>query len=181
MDWIGRLLRSRRAGEESLAWHRSGLDAAPAIGVTSPDFRDDTPIPKRNAGRPIGENVSSALQWSGVPPTAQELVLIVEDADVPFSRPIVHAIARLAPDLTGLAEGDLEAGGAHGEGRGSFDRPGYHGPRPIPGHGPHHYVFQLFALDRPIPGDSTLRPRTIMAAMSGHVLARGRLTGTYER
>lgn len=181
MAWIGRLLRNRRAGEQTLAWHRPELHAPETLVVTSPAFADGTPIPARSAGHPVGDNVSPALEWSGVPDHTRELVLIVEDPDVPFSRPIVHAAARLAPRLAGVAEGDLESGAPHGDGRASFGRTGYHGPRPIPGHGPHAYVFQLFALDRPIPGDTTLRPETVIGAMRGHVLARGRLTGTYER
>lgn len=93
----------------------------------------------------------------------------------------MHLVARLDPALPGVAAGELQAGAAHGDGIGSFGRRGYHGPRPIPGHGTHAYVFQLYALDRPIPGDGTLRPATVVDAMRGHVIARGRITGTYER
>jgi Raf kinase inhibitor-like YbhB/YbcL family protein len=181
MAWLGHLLRNRRAGEHSLTWNTDGLDAPATIRLSSPAFADGSPIPQRHAGRPVGGNVSPAIAWTGIPDGARELVLIVEDPDVPFRTPIVHATARLSPGTTALAEGALNAGGPHGDGRGSFGRAGYHGPRPIPGHGPHAYVFQLYALDRPIPGDASLRPATIVAAMAGHVIARGRLTGTYER
>ncbi len=56
----------------------------------------------------------------------------------------------------------------------------YVGPRPIPGHGPHHYRFLVFALDQTVP-DERRRPRAFASAIAGHVLARGVLTGTYER
>ncbi|WP_374010832.1 YbhB/YbcL family Raf kinase inhibitor-like protein [Leifsonia sp. LS-T14] len=181
MPWLGHLLRNRRAGEETLAWNRELLDAPATIGLTSPEFEDGAPMPRRAAGHPVGDNVSPALEWTGVPAGTRQLVLVVEDRDVPFSRPIVHAVARFAPDLEGVAEGELGAGSVHGAGLGSFRRRGYHGPRPIPGHGPHTYAFQLYALDRAIPGDDSLRPSTVMATMAGHVLARGRLDGTYER
>ena len=51
----------------------------------------------------------------------------------------------------------------------------------IPGHGPHHYAFQLFALDAALsfphpPGRSAL-----LRAMRGHVLATGLLMGIYQR
>jgi Raf kinase inhibitor-like YbhB/YbcL family protein len=181
MARLGHLLRNRRAGEDSLTWHADGLDAPETLTLTSTDFADGQPMPRRTAGRPVGDNVSPALAWSGVPARTRQLVLIVEDRDVPFSRPIVHATARFAPELPGVQAGDLVAGAPHGDGVISFRQTGYHGPRPIPGHGPHHYVFQLYALDRPVPGDATLRPSTVVDAMRGHVLARGRLTGTYER
>ena len=181
MPWLGHLLRNRRAGESSLVWHDPGLQAPAVIVVTSTAFADGTAMPAETAMRPVGDNVSPPLAWSGVPDGTRELVLIVEDADVPFSRPIVHAVVRLNPSLPGVAGRELNAGAPHGESRASFGRRGYNGPRPIPGHGPHAYVFQLFALDRAVPGDGTLRPRTLVEAMRGHVIGRGRLTGTFER
>lgn len=57
---------------------------------------------------------------------------------------------------------------------------GYAGPRPIPGHGPHRYRFQVFAIDEPIP-DVVDSAKDLVVAMRGHLLARGTLTGTYER
>ena len=57
---------------------------------------------------------------------------------------------------------------------------GYAGPRPIPDHGPHHYRFHVLAIDKPIP-DSITTSKALLTAMANHVLARGVLTGTYER
>ena len=54
------------------------------------------------------------------------------------------------------------------------------GPRPIPGHGPHHYRFLVLALDQPVP-DRVADHAALLPAIAGHVLARGVLTGTYER
>ncbi|MFF1633752.1 YbhB/YbcL family Raf kinase inhibitor-like protein [Leifsonia sp. NPDC058248] len=181
MTFIGHLLAHRRAGENTLVWHSEGLDAPSTILIESPAFDDGAPMPKSTAGKPIGDNISPALAWTGIPVGARELVLIVEDSDVPFARPITHAVARLDASLSGVPEGDLDAGAAHGRGRGAFGRVGYNGPRPIPGHGPHAYVFQLFALDTRIEADDTIRVATLVDAMRGHVIARGRLTGTYER
>jgi len=181
MRILGRLLKNRRAGEDSLAWHGDGLNAPDTIQLNSTDFDDGGPMPRRTAGKPVGANVSPALAWSNVPADAKELVLVVEDPDAPLGRPFVHAVARLDPSVPGVADGDLNEGAPHASGLGAFGRRGYSGPRPAPGHGPHAYVFQLFALDTAILGDDTLRPATVMDAMRGHVIARGRVTGTYER
>jgi hypothetical protein len=63
---------------------------------------------------------------------------------------------------------------------------GYLGPAPPRSHGPHRYVFQLFALATPLtagPGGAALdsaRPREVLAG-ARDVLARGRLDGFYRR
>jgi phosphatidylethanolamine-binding protein (PEBP) family uncharacterized protein len=57
---------------------------------------------------------------------------------------------------------------------------GYSGPRPIAGHGLHRFRFHVLALARRIPEDATT-VKAVLTAASGHVLARGTLTGTYER
>jgi phosphatidylethanolamine-binding protein (PEBP) family uncharacterized protein len=109
-------------------------------------------------------------------------VLVVEDRDVPFRRRLVHAVATgIDPALPDLAEGDLNAGRPHGSGTGSFGRTGYVGPRPIPGHGPHTYVFQIFALDVALTTAPGTLPALVIESMREHVLARGRLDGTFER
>jgi phosphatidylethanolamine-binding protein (PEBP) family uncharacterized protein len=51
---------------------------------------------------------------------------------------------------------------------------------PIRSHGPHAYVFQLFALDQTpgLPASFTLDD--VIAAIVGHAIGRARLDGTYE-
>jgi len=56
---------------------------------------------------------------------------------------------------------------------------------PPKGHGPHRYVFQLFALAEPLSigskgGAEEAPPRKVLAA-AGPVLARGRIDGFYQR
>ena len=53
------------------------------------------------------------------------------------------------------------------------------GPRPISGHGLHTYVFQLFALDVELDVATPITPSDLVKRMEGHVLAWGRLDGTY--
>ena len=85
------------------------------------------------------------------------------------------------PTLDRVAAGSLQPGtpGIRFV-RADLGHRGYAGPRPIPGHGPHHYRFHVFAIDQPIT-DGVSTAKALLAAMVGHVLARGTLTGTYER
>lgn len=178
MAFVGKALRGVRAGEAKLSWNSPGLGSAELMTLTSPAFAHDDPIPERYAGRGLDESISPPLAWTGVPPGATELALIVEDQDAPMPRPFVHCVAHhIRPDLDGLAEGALSASTA--DPRITIART-YIGPQPIRGHGPHRYVFQIFALDS-LPGPSPkLGPRRLVAAMSGHVIARGRLDGRFE-
>ena len=93
-------------------------------------------------------------------------------------KPLMHTIAVIEPDLGGLGEGELKPGTTGVRLVKAFGDT-YVGPRPIPGHGPHHYRFLVFALDQKVPDGR--RPRGPAPAIAGHVLARGVLTGTYER
>jgi Raf kinase inhibitor-like YbhB/YbcL family protein len=126
------------------------------------------------------------LRWSGAPDGAVGMVLVVEDPDAPSPEPLVHLVAwDLPPDLAELPEGELASPGHPGLdealGPNSYRRTGWLPPDPPSGHGPHLYVFQIFALDRKLDFDRPPRLKAVAQAMSGHVLAKGVLTGTYER
>jgi Raf kinase inhibitor-like YbhB/YbcL family protein len=180
---IGRLLKTRRAGHDKLSWNRPDLQAPETIRLKSTSFDHGAHMPVWTAGKGVGGNRSPQLQWSGVPAETKELVLIIEDPDVPLKRPIVHlSLAGIPQDTSTIPEGALNTGtGSFGTGKGSFDRQGYAGPRPVPGHGPHAYVFQLYALGEAIALDAGAKPEAITNAMAGKVIARGRLDGYYER
>jgi phosphatidylethanolamine-binding protein (PEBP) family uncharacterized protein len=158
---------------------RSEYFGAGTLDVTSPAFADNGAIPRKHAGKGLGDNVSPVLRWTGVPPAAKQLVLIMDDLDVPLPRPLMHSIAVIAPDVGALGEGELRPGTSGVRMIKAFAGT-YAGPRPIPGHGAHRYRFLVFALDQRVP-DSVTGRGALLHAMAGHVLARGTLTGTYER
>jgi len=182
---IGKALRGIRAGDRHLAWNHPALATVPAgIRLASSAFADGGAMPTRYAGQGAGENISPPLSWSGVPDDAAELVLIIQDPDVPLPRPVVHVIATgISPGSGGLAEGALGAAGSPGIrlGRASFGRRVYAGPGALRGHGPHRYVFQLVALRRPLALAKEPTLRELLAAIRGNAIARGRLTGTFEQ
>jgi Raf kinase inhibitor-like YbhB/YbcL family protein len=138
-------------------------------------------MPTRHAGTGVGDNLSPPLVIAGVPEETATLLLILQDPDAPIPRPVVHLIAQLAPATRELAEGALNPGRPVCFGRGSFGHFGYAGPRPVPGHGPHRYIFQLFALTRVPPCAPDAGLKDYLAASAGYAAARGMLTGTYER
>jgi len=181
---VAHLLRNVRAGEHKLVWHDPAVATAPAsIRLTSSAFEPGGAIPHRCAGAGVGENRSPDLAWQGIPPDAVELALIIEDPDAPLPRPFVHAIVTGIPaQSTGFEEGALSQPDLGARlGRNSFRRTAYSGPRALPGHGPHTYAFQLFALDRKIALAHPPDRKAFRRAVTGAVLARGRLDGRFER
>ena len=195
MTLLGTLLRNSRPQERHHAWNHPRLAAPDTVELTSHDFADDQPLDSRHAGTSVGgQNVSPHLAWRNAPGATIEFLLVVEDLDSPIgSKPPVHCMALIDPYVLrtpnevpqgGLGEESLATGVTPL--RPTFGR-GWIGPRPLKGHGTHRYVFQLYAL-----GDSILnrsdraailhaRPRAFFDSFGSRVLARGRMTGTYER
>jgi phosphatidylethanolamine-binding protein (PEBP) family uncharacterized protein len=194
MTLLGALLKNRRAGDTHSAWNLPNLQGPEGLSVTSRQFEEKEPIPPEHAGKRIGgKNLSPDLTWSPPPPETTELLLVVEDLDVPIAKPAVHCLALIDPSRLDppnhLPPGALSA---HQPAAGvrilrSTIGRGYHGPEPIKGHGPHRYTFQLFALSIAVsdaPDGTKLdraRPRALLSSITAPVTARGRLTGVFAR
>ena len=183
---LGHALRDARAGLDKLVFNRCGMRVGHgSLQVASLAFADHAPIPARYTAD--GEGLSPPLHWSGIPPQAASVLLIVEDADAPTPEPLVHAIVVDLPAADGsLQEGELhsphhDGAGVH-EGRNSYLRSGWLPPDPPTGHGPHRYAFQLFALG---PGGEPFPSKPgrsdVLRAIEERGLASGILVGTYER
>lgn len=149
------------------------------IRLTSAAFKEGGMIPRLYTCD--GDDKSPPLEWTGVPTSARSLVLICDDPDAPmgvWSHWVVHG---LSPDTTSLPEGVSPSSGplASSQGKNDFGKIGYGGPCP-PG-GTHHYFFRLYALDAKLTLDSPATRSTVLKAMEGHIVAEGRLMGTYSR
>jgi Raf kinase inhibitor-like YbhB/YbcL family protein len=125
-----------------------------------------------------GANQSPELNWSEPPPGTKSFALVVDDPDAP-SGTFRHWGAYDIPASTrSLAAGQAigsQAVNGHG-------KPGYAGPCPPKGNGPHHYHFKLFALD---VDRLNLGPNATVLDVENeagkHAIAQGELIGTYER
>jgi Raf kinase inhibitor-like YbhB/YbcL family protein len=147
----------------------------PELELTSPAFDDGEPIPERHTAD--GEGSSPELKWNHLPEGTAAMALIVHDPDAP-SGDFVHWLAwNLDPRAGGIEEGvPAPVQGTHG-----FGRPGWAGPSPPQGHGPHRYFFHLYALDTELDLEPGAAREQLEDAIDGHVLAEARLIGTYER
>jgi Raf kinase inhibitor-like YbhB/YbcL family protein len=182
---VGRKLEGVRAGADELAIANTELTGVNAsIEVSSPAFGYNEPIPARYTAD--GAGLSPPLEWRGVPPNAEAVALLVEDADSPTPDPFVHAIVWDLPGVdASLPDGALpsstQATSTGALGRNSYLSANYVPPDPPPGHGRHRYVFQVFALDAAPRFESPPGRKALMDKIKGHVVAKGLLIGTYER
>ncbi|MEZ5122143.1 MAG: YbhB/YbcL family Raf kinase inhibitor-like protein [Solirubrobacterales bacterium] len=139
-------------------------------------FDAHAPIPARHTGD--GEDVSPALEWTGVPAGTKAFAVVVHDPDAPLVDGFTHWVAYgIAGDATGLPEG---GGDAVVHGQNSFGEQRYNGPAPPSGHGPHHYYFWVYALDADLDLDPGLTRRQLLGRIEDHVIEQARVIGTYE-
>jgi Raf kinase inhibitor-like YbhB/YbcL family protein len=155
------------------------------ITLTSPAFAAGGPIPKVHTCD--GKDTSPPLAWTGVPKSARSLALVCDDPDAPRGTwthwllfnvpPQVVAIPEAIPATSQIRLGAPDA--PTYQGTNDFGKPGYGGPCP-PG-GTHHYVFRLFALDTDLAPTAGSSRKALLPAILGHILAEGKLVGTYAR
>ncbi len=131
-----------------------------------------------------GADISPPLSWSGVPPGAQSLVLVVEDPDAPSGVFRHWAVYDIPPETRGLAAGYGRNRPAAGfrEARNDFGSRGYRGPCPPRGAGTHHYIFRLLAISRPrleLAANGT--DAEVLRAAQPYVIEQTQLTATYQR
>jgi Raf kinase inhibitor-like YbhB/YbcL family protein len=166
-----------------------GRAAIASIALTTPAWTDGARIPDEYA-QP-GHDVSPPLAWSNAPDTAASFVLIVHDLDAPAGNGTDDVLHWLVWNIPGAARALAEgvppgASLPNGARQISVTGPNYRGPAAPPSGPPHHYVFELFALDTmldvPAAGTPPAQTRAaVLAAMAGHIRGKGVYTGTYRR
>jgi Raf kinase inhibitor-like YbhB/YbcL family protein len=165
------------------AFNAAREEPAMTMTLTSSAFQPRGEIPKRYTCE--GSDVSPPLAWSGVPPNAKSLALIVDDPDAPDpaapKTTWVHwVLYNLPPSAGSLAEGvsgSALPSGTHA-GVNDFQNTTYGGPCPPVGR--HRYFFKLYALDTTLPDLRQPNKSALEKAMKGHVIANAELMGTYQ-
>jgi Raf kinase inhibitor-like YbhB/YbcL family protein len=145
------------------------------LQITSPDITSEGRLPDRHARD--RENLPPRLIISGVPSGTTELALICHDPDAPLPWGFTHWLVYGIPaDVTEIGPGADER---YRTGRSGFGSDGYGGPRPPAGHGPHHYYFWVYALDRQVDGTPSMRE--FLDEYADAIIEQNRVVGIYER
>ena len=145
-----------------------------AFTLTSSAFQDGQPIPRQFTCD--GNDLAPPLKWSDAPDGTRSFALVMEDPDAPhgtFTHWLLYDIPATTTELPGNGGGTALRNG--------FGRAAYGGPCPPPGHGPHRYVFTLYAIDVAALDIHGKNRAALDRALRAHTLATARLTGRYER
>src|SRR5580765_7359707 len=176
------------------AQQRGGAPAAPPMSMTVAGFADGGQIPVKYSqaapGVAVGEGLSPAITWTNVPAGTQSFVLNMHDMDVARNKTTddqAHWIVWNIPGTaTGLPEG-APKGAKLADGSFQFSATGqmYRGPGAPANGPPHHYMFELFALDTKLdvqPAADAFESRTnVMKAIQGHILGKAVYGGLFKR
>lgn len=126
-------------------------------------------------------NSSPHLKWSGAPEGTKSYAVTCYDPDAPTGSGFWHwTVANIPADVTELPAGGPVLSGAV-EGRTDFGEPGYGGAAPPPGHGPHRYIFTVFAVDTDRLDVTPDNSGAVFGFnLHFHTLAKASITATYE-
>jgi Raf kinase inhibitor-like YbhB/YbcL family protein len=155
--------------------------AKEVISVKSPAFNHGERIPTKYTCD--GSDVSPPLRIDNVPEEATELALIMYDPDAPIGIFYHWLLYSIDPSIRELPENvPKEEETEYGiQGINDFDRIGYGGPCPPPGHGRHRYYFLVVALREESGLTAGANASEVLDAIKDKVIGYGVLMGTYSR
>jgi Raf kinase inhibitor-like YbhB/YbcL family protein len=145
---------------------------AAILQVTSPSFKNNELIPQKFSCE--GKNISPALKITEIPHGTKTLAVILFDPDASPDG-FIHWVVWDLPPSSKIPE-KIMSGRKGNNGNGEI---GYTGP--CPPTGTHHYQFTVYALDTKLSLPETSGKKELEAAMQGHILAQGTITGLYKK
>jgi Raf kinase inhibitor-like YbhB/YbcL family protein len=129
-------------------------------------------------------NASPHLKWSGAPEGTKSYAVTCFDPDAPTGSGFWHwTAANIPADVSELATGASSRGMPAGavQGRTDFGETGFGGAAPPPGHGPHRYIFTVFAVDTDRLDVTPDNSGAVFGFnLHFHTLAKASITATYE-
>lgn len=162
--------------------------ATPAMALTVSGWADGDPIPVKFTQ--AGEQVSPEMKWTNVPKGTVTLLLHMHDPDVARNKTTDTQVHWLMWNIPGTATGLPEnvAKGADlpdGSHQISASGPVYRGPGAPATGPPHHYTFEVYALDTKLDvtaGTDAFDTRaSVMKAVQGHILGKAVYVGLFRR
>ena len=173
------------AGAQDKGKKKGGFQLPPMIHISIADFTDGGRVPNKYTCAASPTSPSPAMTWSGAPATTQSYVVILHDPDPVINGSIIDVLHWAIFDIPGDAKGLPEGVKAGEQPDGSRQinniagNPVYMGPCAPPGHGDHHYTFEVYALNAKLGLPASTSRADLMNAMNGKVVAKGVYIGIF--
>lgn len=169
---------------------RGGAARPPGLHLTSTAFADSTPLNAKYTCSAGDAAVSPPLAWANPPMGTVSYTMILHDMDPRPRRGIedilhwmvwnIPATTTMLPEHVANTSATLPDGSMQSNGNAQGPNFGFRPPCP-PAGPPHHYAFELFALDTKTELPATATRDEVTKAMDGHVLGHSVLIGLYNR
>ncbi len=162
--------------------------AGPGLTLTSTSFSDGSEIPaKYTSADPMP--MSPKFDWTNVPMGTVTFALLMHDPDVVFNRSIetdvthwiVWNIPGTARELPENMQPTAQMPDGTIQGKNQANRVGYLGPGAPAAGPPHHYTWELYALDTKLDLGPDATRADVIKAINGHVLAKALYVGRFKR
>jgi Raf kinase inhibitor-like YbhB/YbcL family protein len=185
---IGAILATA-AGSSAVAQEKGAKKgpAMPGLTLTTTAFEDGGVIPNKYT-QADPNPISPKLDWTNVPAGTVTFVLNMLDPDTALQRKTDTVVHWVAFNIPGSAKGlpenvppdaKLPDGTIQIKNQGGVV--GYRGPG-APAQGPpHHYTWELYALDTKLDLTPDATRADVLNAINGHILGKGVLMGRFKR
>lgn len=145
------------------------------LQLASPVFDSGSVIPNKYTCN--GQDINPPLDINGASLTAADMVLVMHDPDASGGDYTHWTVWNISPATMHIAENQLPTGSVAGTT--STGHPGWNGP--CPPSGTHHYIFDLYTLDKKLVLAPTVTRTDLEKSMTGHVLDNAELVGTVSK
>jgi Raf kinase inhibitor-like YbhB/YbcL family protein len=154
--------------------------------LMSPAYTEGSMLPTQyscadpNAGSP-------ALQWSNPPAAAMSFAVILHDTDAAPAKgtmDVTHWIFWNIPATSAAVPAGVKPDASPDgivQGKNIRNMPGFLPPCPPVGGTPHHYIFELYALDGKLDLPAGSTRADLLKAMDGHVVGKATYVGLFGR
>jgi Raf kinase inhibitor-like YbhB/YbcL family protein len=172
------------AAAENAAAQQQAAPPPSKFKLTTSAFADDDWIPiQYTCG--VSDAGSPGVQWSEAPNGTASFALVFHDTDaapangaMDVTHWIVWNIPGGASQLPAGVKPDASPDGIQ-QGKNVRGVNGYRPPCPPPGARPHHYIFELYALDAKLDLAAGSSRADLLKAMDGHVIGKATIVGIF--
>ena len=174
------------AGTANLAAQQPAAPAPSKFKLSTSAYAEGTQIPTQYSCADPNAT-SPALQWSNPPAGAASFAVILHDTDAAPAKgtmDVTHWIFWNIPgssaQVAGAVKPDTTPDGIQ-QGKNVRGVNGFQPPCPPPGGTPHHYIFELYALDQKLDIVTGATRADLLKAMDGHVIGKATYVGLFGR